>query len=72
MYNRAFSLYSESRIFRNKRCNFKGNSETMTATSEHKEKLLKELSGAWEDVDENLAEKVLGSRTITEKDLSFE
>ena len=44
----------------------------MTATSEHKEKLLKELSGAWEDVDENLAEKVLGSRTITEKDLSFE
>ncbi len=37
-----------------------------------KELLLEELFGAWSDTDEGLAEEILKSRTISDKEIKFD
>lgn len=34
-------------------------------------KLLHELSGSWSDTDDDLAEQILSSRTVSDRDISF-
>jgi hypothetical protein len=37
-----------------------------------KEQLLDELFGAWSDIDENLSNHIIDSRTVSDKDISFD
>ena len=36
------------------------------------EKLLEELFGAWSDTQDNLAEEILKTRSVTDRDISFD
>lgn len=39
---------------------------------ENKMNLLDELFGAWEDVDDEMIDEILNSRTVSDKDISFD
>ena len=43
-----------------------------TVQKNDKLKLLRDLSGSWSDTDDNLAEKILDSRTISDRNISFD
>lgn len=51
-------------------------SESLRGTSprppEDKEKLLKELDGSWNDVEDKLIDDILGSRSISDKDINLD
>lgn len=40
--------------------------------NDSKERLLEELYGAWNDVEDDLANDILNSRSISNKDISFD
>ena len=42
------------------------------AQKNDKDRALDELSGAWSDTDDDLAEQILSSRTISDKNISFD
>lgn len=41
-------------------------------TEENKDHLLDELFGAWSETDENLAKEIIGRRTTSDRDVSFD
>lgn len=42
------------------------------AEKERKNKLLDELYGSWKDLDEDLVEDIMSSRTISNRDVNFD
>lgn len=43
-----------------------------SSQKDDKLKLLRELSGSWSDTDDDLAEQILNSRTVSDRNISFD